>query len=150
MQKQIIALILTSTIANVNAMIFDKKPSIQNKISIGLYTSPEVKSGFNIGYGYYRYIDQMVSLGIGMDVFWTNYLKESTVNLDSTGVGQTISTKEVEIDMTSYLLPLLGTAKIMLPFELGTTKPYTNISLGWNILFNKETNYVNGDQKYRF
>ena len=52
--------------------------------------------------------------------------------------------------MTSYLLPLLGTAKITFPFELGTTKPYTNINLGWNILFNKETNYVSGDQKYRF
>jgi len=149
-QRHIITLILTSIITNINAMIFDQKPSIQNKISVGLYSSPEVESGLNIGYGYYRYIDEMVSLGIGMDMFWTNYLKESTVNLDSTGVGQTISTKEVEIDMTSYLLPLLGTAKITFPFELGTTKPYTNINLGWNILFNKETNYVTGDQKYRF
>ena len=101
MQKHIIALILATIITNINAMIFDQKPATQNKISIGFYSSPEVENGLNIGYGYYRYIDEMVSLGIGMDMFWTNYLKESIVNLDSTGVGQTISTKEVEIDMTS-------------------------------------------------
>ena len=69
MQRHVITLILTSIITNINAMIFDQKPSIQNKISVGLYSSPEVESGLNIGYGYYRYIDEMVSLGIGMDMF---------------------------------------------------------------------------------
>ena len=78
-------------------MIFDQKPSIQNKISVGLYSSPEVESGLNIGYGYYRYIDEMVSLGIGMDMFWTNYLKESTVNLDSTGLDKLFLLKKLKL-----------------------------------------------------
>jgi hypothetical protein len=52
--------------------------------------------------------------------------------------------------MASYLLPLMGTVRVMLPFELGAFSPYTNVSLGWNVLFNNETNYVTGEQTFRF
>ena len=135
----------------LSAQIFDRGPTVQHKISLGLYLPPEIESGLNIGYGYYRYIDDMVSAGVGMDAFWTNYIKESSVGIaDTTGLGQTITTQQVEIDMTSYLLPLMGTVRVMLPFELGAFSPYTNVSLGWNVLFNNETNYVTGEQTFRF
>jgi len=135
----------------LSAQIFDRGPTIQHKISFGLYSPPEIESGLSIGYGYYRYIDDMVSAGVGMDAFWTNYIKVSSVGIaDTTGLGQAITTKQVEIDMTSYLLPLMGTVRVMLPFELGAFSPYTNVSLGWNILFNNETNYVTGEQTFRF
>ena len=135
----------------LSAQIFDRGPTIQHKISFGLYSPPEIESGLNIGYGYYRYIDDMVSAGVGMDAFWTNYIKESSVGIaDTTGLGQTITTQQVEIDMTSYLLPLMGTVRVMLPIELGAFSPYTNVSLGWNVLFNNETNYVTGEQTFRF
>jgi len=135
----------------LSAQIFDRGPTIQHKISFGLYSPPEIESGLSIGYGYYRYIDDMVSAGVGMDAFWTNYIKVSSVGIaDTTGLGQAITTQQVEIDMTSYLLPLMGTVRVMLPFELGAFSPYTNVSLGWNILFNNETNYVTGEQTFRF
>jgi len=148
--KQIIALIsILFTI--LNAQIFDRGPTIQHKISFGLYSPPEIETGLNIGYGYYRYIDDMVSAGVKMDAFWTNYKKVSSVGIaDTTGLGQTITTQTVEVDMTSYLLPLMGTVRVMLPIELGAFSPYTNVSLGWNILFNNETNYVTGEQTFRF
>jgi len=135
----------------LSAQIFVRGQTIQHKISFGLYSPPEIESGLSIGYGYYRYIDDMVSAGVGMDAFWTNYIKVSSVGIaDTTGLGQAITTKQVEIDMTSYLLPLMGTVRVMLPFELGAFSPYTNVSLGWNILFNNETNYVTGEQTFRF
>jgi hypothetical protein len=134
----------------LSAQVFDRGPTIQHKISFGLYSPPEIESGLTIGYGYYRYIDDMVSAGVGMDAFWTNYMKVSSVETEETGLGQAIITQQVEIDMTSYLLPLMGTVRVMLPIELGSFSPYTNISLGWNILFNNETNYVNGEQTFRF
>ena len=134
----------------LSAQIFDRGPTIQHKISFGLYSPPEIESGLTIGYGYYRYIDDMVSAGVGMDAFWTNYMKASSVETEETGLGQEIITQQVEIDMTSYLLPLMGTVRVILPFELGAFSPYTNVSLGWNILFNNETNYVNGEQTFRF
>ena len=134
----------------LNAQIFDRGLTIQHKISLGLYSPPEIESGLNIGYGYYRYIDEMVSAGIGMDAFWTNYMKASSVETEETGLGQEIITQQVEIDMTSYLLPLMGTVRVILPIELGAFSPYTNVSLGWNILFNNETNYVTGEQTFRF
>ena len=135
----------------LSAQVFDRGPTIQHKISFGLYSPPEIESGLTIGYGYYRYIDDMVSAGVGMDAFWTNYIKVSSVGIaDTTGVGQAIITQQVEIDMASYLLPLMGTVRVILPFELGAFSPYTNVSLGWNILFNNETNYVNGEQTFRF
>ena len=135
----------------LNAQIFDRGPTIQHKISLGLYSPQEIESGLNIGYGYYRYIDEMVSAGVGLDAFWTNYKKVSSVGIaDTTGLGQTITTQQVEVDMTSYLLPLMGTVRVILPFELGAYSPYTNVSLGWNILFNNETNYVTGEQTFRF
>ena len=148
--KQIIALI-SILFTLLNAQIFDRGPTIQHKISLGLYSPPKIESGLNIGYGYYRYIDEMVSAGVGLDAFWTNYKKVSSVGIaDTTGLGQTITTQQVEVDMTSYLLPLMGTVRVMLPIELGSFSPYTNISLGWNILFNNETNYVTGEQTFRF
>ena len=148
--KHIIVLIST-LFTLLNAQIFDRGPTIQHKISLGLYSPPEIESGLNIGYGYYRYIDEMVSAGVGMDVFWTNYKKVSSVGIaDTTGLGQTITTQQVEVNMTSYLLPLMGTVRVILPFELGAFSPYTNVSLGWNILFNNETNYVTGEQTFRF
>ena len=135
----------------LNAQIFDRGPTIQHKISLGLYSPPKIESGLNIGYGYYRYIDEMVSAGVGLDAFWTNYKKVSSVGIaDTTGLGQTITTQQVEVDMTSYLLPLMGTVRVILPIELGLFSPYTNVSLGWNILFNNETNYVTGEQTFRF
>ena len=148
--KHIIFLI--STLCTLlNAQIFDREPAIQHKISLGLYSPPEIESGLNIGYGYYRYIDEMVSAGVGLDAFWTNYKKVSSVGIaDTTGLGQTITTQQVEVDMTSYLLPLMGTVRVILPIELGLFSPYTNVSLGWNILFNNETNYVTGEQTFRF
>lgn len=146
------SIVLISTLFTLlNAQIFDRGPTIQHKISLGLYSPPEIESGLNIGYGYYRYIDEMVSAGVGMDVFWTNYKKVSSVGIaDTTGLGQTVTTQQVEVDMTSYLLPLMGTVRVILPFELGAFSPYTNVSLGWNILFNNETNYVTGEQTFRF
>ena len=148
--KHIIFLI--STLCTLlNAQIFDRGPTIQHKISLGLYSPQEIESGLNIGYGYYRYIDEMVSAGVGLDAFWTNYKKVSSVGIaDTTGLGQTITTQQVEVDMTSYLLPLMGTVRVILPIELGLFSPYTNVSLGWNILFNNETNYVTGEQTFRF
>jgi hypothetical protein len=134
----------------LNAQIFDRGPTIQHKISLGLYSPPEIESGLTIGYGYYRYIDDMVSAGVGIDAFWTNYMKVSSVETEETGLGQEIITQQVEIDMTSYLLPLMGTVRVILPFELGAFSPYTNVSLGWNILFNNEKNYVTGEQTFRF
>jgi len=134
----------------LSAQIFDRGPTIQHKISFGLYSPPEIESGLTIGYGYYRYIDDMVSAGVGMDAFWTNYMKVSSVETEETGVGQEIITQQVEIDMASYLLPLMGTVRVILPFELGAFSPYTNVSLGWNILFNNEKNYVTGEQTFRF
>ena len=148
--KHIIVLIST-VFTLLNAQIFDRGPTIQHKISLGLYSPPEIESGLTIGYGYYRYIDDMVSAGVGMDAFWTNYMKASSVGIaDTSGLGQTINTLQVEIDMTSYLLPLMGTVRVILPIELGAFSPYTNVSLGWNILFNNETNYVTGEQTFRF
>ena len=148
--KHIIFLIST-LYTLLNAQIFDRGPTIQHKISLGLYSPPEIESGLNIGYGYYRYIDEMVSAGVGIDAFWTNYKKVSSVGIeDTTGLGQTITTQQVEVDMTSYLLPLMGTVRVTLPIELGAFSPYTNVSLGWNILFNNETNYVTGEQTFRF
>ena len=148
--KQIIALI-SILFTLLNAQIFDRGPTIQHKISLGLYSPPEIESGLNIGYGYYRYIDEMVSAGVGLDAFWTNYKKVSSVGIaDTTGLGQTITTQQVEVNMTSYLLPLMGTVRVTLPIELGAFIPYTNVSLGWNILFNNETNYVTGEQTFRF
>ena len=134
----------------LSAQVFDRGPTIQHKISFGLYSPPEIESGLTIGYGYYRYIDDMVSAGVGIDAFWTNYMKVSSVETEETGLGQEIITQQVEIDMTSYLLPLMGTVRVILPFELGAFSPYTNVSLGWNILFNNETNYVTGEQTFRF
>ena len=148
--KNIIVLISTSFIL-LNAQVFGRAPTIQHKISLGLYLPPDIESGLTIGYGYFRYIDEMVSAGVGMDAFWTNYKKESDVGIeDSTGLGQTITTQQVEVDMTSYLFPVMGTAKVGLPIEMGSFIPYANVSLGWNILFNNETNYVTGDQTFRF
>lgn len=132
-------------------IIYDRKPTIQHKLSVGLYAPPNIEYGMNVGYGYFRYIDEMVSAGVGMDAFWTNYTKISDVGIqDTTGLGQEITTQAVEVDMTSYLFPVMGTAKIGLPIEMGSFNPYANISLGWNILFNNETNYVTGDQTFRF
>jgi len=149
MKKIIVLILILFTI--LNAQIFDRGPTIQHKISFGLYSPPEIETGLNIGYGYYRYIDDMVSAGVNMDAFWTNYKKVSSVGIaDTTGLGQTITTQTVEVDMTSYLLPLMGTVRVMLPIELGAFSPYTNVSLGWNILFNNETNYVTGEQTFRF
>ena len=140
------SIVLISTVFTLlNAQIFDRGPTIQHKISLGLYSPPEIESGLTIGYGYYRYIDDMVSAGVGMDAFWTNYMKASSVETEETGLGQEIITQQVEIDMTSYLLPVMGTVRVILPFELGAFSPYTNVSLGWNILFNNETNYVTGE-----
>ncbi len=150
-----IILCIISSIISLNAQsinsLLSAGPKIQHKVSVGAYKPPDIDSGMNLGYGYYRFIDESVSIGFAVDLFKTNYKKMSEVGVaDTTGLGQTISTQQVEVDMTSYLFPLMGSVKIGLPIEMGSFLPYSNLSLGWNNLFNNETNYVTQEQKFRF
>ena len=147
-----LTIFLSTVITNLGAnTFFNSGPQIQHELSLGVYKATDIESDMNLGYGYYRLIDESVSVGFAVDLFTTNYTKLSDVGVpDTTGLGQEIITQQVEVDMTSYLLPLMGSAKIRFPIEFGPLSPFGKIELGWNNLFNNETNYVTEERKLRF
>lgn len=118
-------------------------------IKVGFYMPSGAKSGMILGYQMGKTVDERVSFGFGADLYFRNYIKE--VEIDTSGIDLgTVYTKRVDIDFSSYMLPIQANIIINMPVDVSGMSPYLGGGLGYAMLLNREVNYINDDTDLRF
>jgi opacity protein-like surface antigen len=143
----ILALVLLSaTITPVLAQ--GAKPFTQFRF--GTYNPKDTKAGLILGVRTGRDFDQRVLVGFSADLFWKKFTRESAVNSDTTIGGVHYTTLQRSVDYTTLILPLMITIDVQIPVQNSPIKPYFGGGIGYQLLFNKESNYITGESDNRF
>lgn len=109
-------------------------------IKIGYLNPKDADPGMLLGFDFAAPIDETVELGISTNFFYTNYNKVSTVAVADPQGGIQETTKQQELEYTTFSIPLYGMVNIIIP----STRHFgyqIHGGLGYEFLFNKENNY---------
>ena len=123
-----------------------------NKVSmlrLGYYSPKDARSGFVFGATMGNAVDELVDLGLSVDIFRRSYRKDSQIAETVSSGGVVEHTVVRELDFSTTAIPVLGTVTV----KFSSTMPFTYFlggGLGWALLWNKETNYVAGASERRF
>ena len=90
-----------------------------------------------------------MSVGANVDLFWSSYTKASIIAQEGSQAGD-ILTQKVSLDYSTFYFPAMATARIILPFDVGAFKVFSGLGAGLNFLINKEINYNNNKEEFRF
>lgn len=117
-------------------------------VRIGYFMPQDAKGGMMLGYFIGKEVDETVSVGISSDLYFKNYIKESTVATDSIFSGNIVTIQQ-ELDFSSYLLPVQGSISVLLPTGYSGWRPFLNGGLGVAFLLNREVNYLTDEKDFR-
>ncbi|MFH1853347.1 MAG: hypothetical protein ABIA75_13495, partial [Candidatus Neomarinimicrobiota bacterium] len=109
----------------------------------------DAKSGMILGYQMGKTVDDRVSFGFSSDLYSRKY--EKLVEIDTTGLDiADIVTKRVDIEFSTYMLPIQANAIIAMPMDISGMSPYLGGGLGVAFLLNREVNYASDETDVRF
>lgn len=94
-------------------------------------------------------VDETVELGLSTNMYYSSYNKTSKVGVEDELGGITESTVQQELEYSSISVPLYGMVNIIIP----STQYFgyqIHGGLGWEMLFNKENNFVEDKSERRF
>jgi len=120
-------------------------------IKLGFYNPKDAKSGFIIGGNYAIVVDETIDVGLGLDVYRKTYRKVDNVATHEYELGQKETTKQLELELSSLVIPLM--ASINVKFPISNYSPvygYINGALGWQMMWNTENNYKEDKKESRF
>ena len=132
-------------VASPNSILAQFKPSA---IKIGYLNPKDVDSGLLLGFDFATPVDETVELGISSNFFYTNYNKVSTVAVADPQGGIQETTKQQELEYTTFSIPLYGMINVVIP----TSRFFgyqIHGGLGYEFLFNKENNYIENTSEQR-
>ena len=128
---------------------FARAPFTEFKVG---YLSPnDAKAGYIFGINLGRMIDESLSWSFDFNYFQKGYKKTTTVNKYKTPGGLEIEQVQREMEFTTRIIPLF--AKLNYEHPIGYKSPFylrASAGLGWELLWNKEDNYVDDVHKTRF
>lgn len=115
----------------------------------GSYSAPDgASAGFSLGGSVGNQFDEVVGLGIGTDIFWKNYRKDTFVADADYPSGVTVNTYETLVEYTTIIVPVMLELMINIPIE-SNFGAFGHGGLGYEFLFNRERNYFTGDKDTR-
>ncbi|NQU27034.1 MAG: hypothetical protein HQ528_01955 [Candidatus Marinimicrobia bacterium] len=127
-----------------NAQIADN-----HVIRVGYYIPQAAKSGMILGYQTGKAVDDRVSYGFSVDLYTRKYVEK--VEIDTTGLDlATVNTNRVNIDFSTYMLPIQANVIVNMPVDVSGMSPYVSGGLGFAFLLNRELNYINDEKDTRF
>ena len=130
-------------------MGFAGSPVDNHVIRIGYYIPDAAKNGVILGYQMGKTIDDRVSFGLSTDLYTRKYV--DLVEIDTTGIDLAdITTNQVNIDFSTYMLPIQANVIVNIPMDIAGMTPYLGGGLGFAILLNREVNYINDDTDMHF
>lgn len=128
---------------------FAGSPADNHVIRVGYYMPDAAKNGVILGYQMGKTVDDRVSFGLSTDLYSRKYV--DLVAIDTTGIDLTdITTNQVNIDFSTYMLPVQVNVIVNLPMDVSGMNPYLGGGLGFAMLLNREVNYINDDTDMRF
>jgi len=118
------------------------------KIKIGTFNPRDAKAGLLMGISTGRQVDERVDFGIGADLFIRRFTQKTAVaEVDSLGQISP-SIEQIEISYSMYGLPIMVhiDARIL---PNAPVIPYVGLAGGYELLFSREANYLNGTKDNR-
>ncbi len=118
-------------------------------VKLGYFSPKAVKPGFIGGIMVGSSVDENVDVGISVDYFSRSYKKDELVAKTVSEGGLVQSTMQRTLDFSTQAIPI--TASIVVKFS--NQMPFTFFlggGLGYQLLFNKETNYQENVSERRF
>ncbi len=128
---------------------FAGNPADNHVIRVGYYMPDAAKNGVILGYQLGKTVDDRVSFGLSADLYTRKYV--DLVEIDTTGIDLAdITTNQVNIDFSTYMLPIQANVIVNMPMDVSGMNPYLGGGLGFAMLLNREVNYINDDTDMRF
>jgi len=124
------------------------KPFTQ--IRFGTFDPKDAKSGLILGMRTGRDFDNMILVGFSADLFWKSYTEDSPIGTGTTPGGTQVTTLQQAVDYKTLILPLMFTADVKIPVQNSPIRPYFGGGIGYQLLFNKENNFVDNVSDSRF
>ena len=118
-------------------------------VKLGYFSPKDVKPGFIGGVMLGSAVDENVDIGISVDYFSRAYKKDELVAKSVSQGGVVQSTMQRTMDFSTQVIPVM--ASILVKFS--ARMPFTFFlggGLGYQLLFNKETNYAENVSERRF
>ncbi|GBD93875.1 hypothetical protein BMS3Abin05_01470 [bacterium BMS3Abin05] len=118
-------------------------------IKLGYFAPKDVKSGLMGGIMLGSAVDENVDIGISVDYFSRTFKKDQIVAKTVSAGGVVQSTVQRTMDFSTHAIPIM--ANIIVKFS--SRMPFTFFlggGLGYELLFNKETNYKENISEKRF
>jgi opacity protein-like surface antigen len=116
----------------------------------GTLNPKDATSGLMLGVRVGRDFDNQILVGFSADLFWKTYTEESVIADSVTAGGTVYSTVQREVDYKTLILPLMLTIDVQIPVQNSPIKPYFGGGIGYQLLFNKEDNFVDKISDSRF
>ena len=118
-------------------------------VRVGYLNPKDAKSGFSIGGSLSGVVDEAVQIGLGFDFFRKTYTKTSHVATQDYASGINEETIQKEVEYTTTILPIM--AELLVKIPGGWSHSYfIRGGLGYELLWNKESNYVDDKSESRF
>ena len=119
------------------------------EIRAGTLNPKGAQAGFIFGGCYGYSFDERVSLSLGIDYFRREYKQETQIDTGMTDSGLKIDTNIRTLEYTTTIIPLSLNLDIRFPIE-SPINIYAGGSLTYQMLFNRENNYVDNVKENRF
>ena len=94
-------------------------------------------------------IDETVMIGIGSDLFYKNYTKDTQVAEEDSESGTTVATYETEIEYHTVILPIMFELMVQIPI-VWKCSFFGHGGIGTEILWNREQYYATNVKESRF
>ncbi len=128
---------------------FGKAPYTEFKVG---YFDPEASdAGYLFGLNMGRMIDESLSWSFEFNYFQRTYKRVTTIDELRLPSGSAVEEKALELEYTTRIIPVL--LKLNWEHPLGYQSPFylrASGGLGWQMVWDKENNFVTGEHQTRF
>jgi hypothetical protein len=111
-------------------------------VRVSYYEPESAVAGFTFGGSAGAVFDDIVALGVGTDVYYKNFQKESQV-AESVVNGIPTSIKAVEIQYSTLIFPLMAELSVRIPIAWKLSA-FGHGGLGFEVMWAREENYAEG------
>ena len=119
----------------------DKQSAYTIRVS---YFDPEsTAAGFTFGGSAGAVFDDIVTLGVGTDVYFRNFTQDSKVATQEYIDGSSSTLNVTEIQYTTLIVPLMAELTVRIPI-VWKLSVFGHGGLGFDVMWAKEENYVEG------
>jgi len=106
------------------------------------YFSPsDARAGFAFGGSVGTMIDEAVEIGVGADIFYRNYRKDTQVADADYPSGTSVTTYEREVQYDTVIFPVMLELKAKFP-ALWKGTVFAHGGVGYEVLWNREQNFA--------